>query len=57
MNWLTQFLQTTCPQGLANCALDAFVRPFLQDGHIFCTAFVVESVSSVNFIDTSVCKE
>ena len=57
MNWSTQFLQRTCPHGLASVALDEFVRPFLQAGQIRRDFFVSESVSSVKLTVTRVCSE
>lgn len=57
MNWSTQLLHRTCPQGLASVALEEFVRPFVQAGHILWGFFVSESFSSVKLTVTSVCSE
>lgn len=57
MNWSTQLLQRTCPQGLANVALEEFEKAFLQAGHILWDFFVSEFVSSVKLTVTSVCSE
>ncbi len=57
MNWSTQLLQRTCPQGLASVALEALVRPFLQDGQIRWGFFVSGSVSSEKLTVTMVWRE
>lgn len=57
MNWSTQLLQSTCPQGLASVAREEFVSPLLQAGHILWGILLFESVSSEKLTVMRLCSE